>query len=193
MPKRSLRHLMLTRRRALSDEEVVSSGQQAQNNLMDLEAFAAADCVALYAAIHNEVDTGLVCQRSFALGKRVLYPKVFGHHMVFRQVEHAGQLVRGHFGIMEPFGDGVNLEAEAADLIVIPGVAFDCRGHRIGYGKGYYDRFLQHAGPSTRLVGICHDFQLIEGDIPAEYNDIRMDLVVTERRVVLCGSNRRHP
>ena len=57
-------------------------------------------------------------------------------------------------------------------------------GHRIGYGKGYYDRFLQHPGRTAHLVGLCHDFQLIDGAIPAEEHDIRMELIVTDRRII---------
>ena len=68
------------------------------------------------------------------------------------------------------------------DLIVVPGVAFDLAGHRIGYGKGFYDRFLQHPGRKAHLVGLCHDFQLIDGEIPAEGHDIRMEIIVTDRR-----------
>jgi len=113
--------------------------------------------------------------------------------MVLRQVERLEQLSPGCFGILEPCRNGVDHQADEADLIVIPGVAFDQSGHRIGYGKGYYDRFLQHPGRTAGLVGLCHDFQLIEGNIPADRHDIRMELVVTEKRIIRCGSNRRQP
>lgn len=193
MPKRSLRQQMLARRRALGRDEWLRSSRQAQQSLLGLAEFGRADCVALYAAAHNEVDTGLILEVAFQLGKRVLYPAVCGHDMVMRQVERLDQLRPGCFGILEPCRNGIDHQADEADLIIVPGVAFDLTGHRIGYGKGYYDRFLQHPGRRAVLVGLCHDFQLIDGNIPADRHDMRMELVVTDQRIIHCGSNRGRP
>jgi 5-formyltetrahydrofolate cyclo-ligase len=193
MPKRTLRQQMLAQRRELAPDEWILSSLQAQQNLLALTEYSRAGCIALYAAVHNEIDTALIVEIAFAAGKRVLYPAVCGHHMVLRRVEALEQLTRGCFGILEPCSTGVDHQADEADLIVVPGVAFDRSGHRVGYGKGYYDRFLQHPERTATLVGLCHDFQLIDGDIPADPHDIRMEIVVTERRTITCGSNRRHP
>jgi 5-formyltetrahydrofolate cyclo-ligase len=133
-----------------------------------------------------------ILETSIAAGKRVLYPAVCGERMVFRQVQGMGCLSEGCFGILEPCPTGDDHLADEPDLIVVPGVAFDGYGHRIGYGKGYYDKFLQHPGRKAHLIGLCHDFQLIDGTIPAERHDIRMEILVTDRRVIHCGSNRRH-
>lgn len=190
MPKRSLRQRMLAKRRALSSDEWLQSSRLAQQRLLALKEFTQANCIALYAATHNEVDTGLILEVAFEAGKRVLFPAVCGHEMILREVEHLEQLSPGCFGILEPCRNGVDHQAIEADLIVVPGVAFDQSGHRIGYGKGYYDRFLQHPARTDGLVGLCHDFQLIDGNIPADRHDIRMELVVTEKRIIRCGSNR---
>jgi 5-formyltetrahydrofolate cyclo-ligase len=190
MPKRSLRQQILTRRRALSREEWRESSLMAQRQLMSLEAFRQAGCVALYAPAHNETDTSDILAAAFEAGKRVLYPAVCGDRMVLRQVLGVSCLSTGCFGILEPRPTGSDHLADEPDLIVVPGVVFDCAGHRIGYGKGYYDRFLQHPDRNAHLVGLCHDFQLIEGAIPAEQHDIRMEILVTDRRIVPCGSNR---
>jgi 5-formyltetrahydrofolate cyclo-ligase len=90
----------------------------------------------------------------------------------------------GAFGIPEPCPTGIEYQADGADLIVVPGVAFDLSGNRIGYGKGYYDRFLNNPESKARLVGLCHDFQLIDGAIPADLHDIQMDIIVTGRRII---------
>lgn len=193
MPKRTLRQQMLAHRRALSHDEWLLSSRLAQENLLALEEYSRAACIAVYAAAHNEVDTALIVQTAFTVGKRVLYPAVCGHHMVLRQVEGVEQLSQGSFGILEPCSTGVDHQADGVDLIVVPGVAFDLSGHRIGYGKGFYDRFLQHPGREAALVGLCHDFQLIDGEIPADRHDIRMEIIVTDQRTIICGSNRRHP
>lgn len=184
MPKRTLRQTILAQRRALSHEQWRLASQTAQERLLALEEFQRADCIALYAPLHNETDTAMILSVAFAAGKRVLYPAVCGAHMVFRQVEGIECLSQGCFGILEPCPTGTDHQADEADLIVVPGVAFDQAGHRIGYGKGFYDRFLQHPGRSAHLIGLCHDFQLIDGQIPAETHDIRMELIVTDQRLV---------
>jgi len=184
MPKRSLRQELLARRRALSHDQWLASSRAAQAKLIELEEFKHAACIALYAPAHNETDTSGILEAAFTAGKRVLYPAVCGAHMVFRQVEGLGSLAEGSFGILEPCPTGVDHHADEPDLIVVPGVAFDLHGHRIGYGKGYYDRFLQHPGRTAHLIGLCHDFQLIDGAIPAEEHDFRMELIVSDRRII---------
>ena len=184
MPKRSLRSQLLARRRALSHDAWCASSHNAQRNLLSLDEYAQAECIALYAPAHNETDTGLILADAFRTGKRVLYPAVCGHHMVLRPVERIEELREGAFGILEPCQAGTDHQADEADLIVVPGVAFDLTGHRIGYGKGFYDRFLHHSGRTAHLIGLCHDFQLIEGPIQVDQHDIPMEIVVTEERVV---------
>ncbi|MEI6206456.1 MAG: 5-formyltetrahydrofolate cyclo-ligase [Desulfuromonadales bacterium] len=190
MPKRLLRSQLLAARRALSHDEWLTSSQSAQCNLLSLQEYSQAGCVALYAAVHKEVDTAGIVTAAFESGKRVLYPALCGKQMVFRQIEAPDTLQEGAFGIPEPCPACIAHKADEADLIVVPGVVFDLSGHRIGYGKGYYDRFLMHLGTKTRLVGFCHDFQLIDGAIPADHHDIRMEIIITDRRIVYCRSNR---
>jgi len=187
MPKWPFRQQILARRRALSHDQWLASSRSAQQLLISLEEFSGANCIALYAPAHKETDTAEILEAAFAAGKRVLYPAVCGERMVFRQVEGLRSLAEGSFGILEPCPTGVDHHADEPDLIVVPGVAFDLNGHRIGYGKGYYDRFLQHPGRKAHLVGLCHDFQLIDGAIPAEEHDIRMELIVTDRRIIHVG------
>ena len=175
---------MLSRRRGLGHDSWRASSTAAQLKLLSLDEYVRAECVALYAPAHNETDTALILADAFQAGKRVLYPAVCGHHMVFRRVEHVEALQEGTFGILEPCPTGTDHQADEADLIVMPGVAFDQSGHRIGYGKGFYDRFLHHPGCTAHLIGLCHDFQLVDGALPADSHDIPMELVVTETRII---------
>ena len=187
MPKRSLRSRMLKQREGLAPEALSTASRAAQQLLLALPEYAAAGCVALYMAIRGEIDTTLLLERCLQDGKRVLMPAVCGETMVFRPVDSLTALQPGCFGIPEPDPSGAAHDAAAFDLLVVPGVAFDHAGHRIGFGRGYYDRFLDHDGRSGALVGLCHDFQLIDENIPVEGHDIRMDKVVTDRRVVSCS------
>lgn len=184
MPKGSLRSQLLAERRALKHDAWSASSLAAQLKLLSLDEFATAECVAIYAPAHNETDTGLILASAFQAGKRVLYPAVCGNKMVFRKVEGLETLQKGTFGILEPCPIGPDHQADEADFIVVPGVAFDLTGHRIGYGKGFYDRFLHHPGRRAHLVGLCHDFQLIDDAIPADVHDIPMEIIVTEKRII---------
>lgn len=184
MPKRSLRSQLLADRLALSHAEWLESSRSAQSNLISLREYAEAGCIALYSAIRQEVDTAGIVSAAFESGKRVLYPALCGRQMVFRLVGGLETLQEGAFGILEPCPTGIEHQADEADLIVVPGVAFDLSGHRIGYGKGYYDRFLMHPGRKACLIGLCHDFQLLDRAIPADVHDIKMDIIVTDRRTI---------
>jgi len=192
MPKRSLRQLMLARRRALTHDEWRDSSLQAQRNLLNLQEYLAASCIALYAPIQNETDTAEIFAAAILAGKRVLCPAFCGQEIVLRQVKEPFSFKMGKFGIPEPPLESSEYLADEPGLIVVPGVAFDPSGHRIGFGKGYYDRFLNNPMRSAKLTGLCHDFQVTAEAIPAEEHDIRMDTVVTDKRVIRCGSNRRH-
>jgi 5-formyltetrahydrofolate cyclo-ligase len=184
MPKRLLRSQLLLQRRSLTPEAWSASSYAAQINLLSTDEYIQAECVALYASAHNETGTELIMSAAFQAGKRVLYPAVCGHQMVFRSVVRLEELRKGLFGIMEPCPTGVDHQANEPDLVVVPGVAFDLNGHRIGYGKGYYDRFLHHADCTACLVGLCHDFQLTDVAIPTDSHDIPMDIIVSDKRII---------
>lgn len=184
MPKRSLRSQLLALRRTLGHREWLESSRLAQHNMLALDEYRRAECIALYAPAHNETDTSMILTAAFETGKRVLYPAVCGHSMVFRQIEALEHLQEGAFGILEPCPSGFDHHVDEADLVVVPGVAFDHIGHRLGYGKGFYDRFLQHPGRTAHLIGLCHDFQVVESPLPADAHDIPMEVIVTDKRII---------
>ena len=190
MPKRSLRSQLVAERRALRHHDWLASSRSAQRNLLLLKEYSSAGCIALYAPINQEVDTDEIFAAAFESGKRVLYPALCDKEIVFREVMGLDTLQEGAFGILEPRPTGIEHKADKADLIVVPGVAFDLSGHRIGYGKGYYDRFLKHPERKTHLVGLCHDFQVVDGAIPTDPHDIEMEIIITDRRIIHCRSNR---
>lgn len=192
MPKKARRAGMLQQRRELSDSEWQAASRTAQLQLLNLEEYRQAHSVALYYPAHRETDTLMIAETALSEGKKLFFPVVCGLEMELHQVEDLDELKPGRFGIHEPCRRENWSRSGLPDMIVIPGVLFDLNGHRIGYGKGYYDRFLgQHDG-TCHLVGLCHDFQLTEDPIPADRHDIRMEVIVTDKRVIRLGSNRRH-
>ncbi|HTY21468.1 MAG TPA: 5-formyltetrahydrofolate cyclo-ligase [Geobacteraceae bacterium] len=183
MPKRSLRQSMLARRKGLTLAEARSASLQVQNTFISTGEFARARVVAIYAPIHNEVDTSEVMYATLASSKVLLLPAVDHDGMVLRRVSGPDDLRKGAFGIPEPTPGCPLHPPEEADLIVVPGIAFDTGGNRIGYGKGYYDRALHQLEGRGRLVGFCYDFQLVER-IAGEPHDVLMDMIISERRVI---------
>jgi len=183
MPKKALRRDLLARRRAMGQAAWQTASGAAQRRLSDLELFQQAASIALYSPIQQEVDTELLFATARAAGKRVLYPLVCDNGLQFREVSETGQRTAGAFGILEPCRLGEEYTLETVDLIVVPGVAFDLQGHRIGFGKGYYDRCLSRLQKHGILVGLCHDFQLLE-QLPTEGHDIRMEYIVTDKRII---------
>ncbi|HEX9023695.1 MAG TPA: 5-formyltetrahydrofolate cyclo-ligase [Geobacteraceae bacterium] len=186
MPKSSLRQTVLARRKALPAREAEAAGLLVQQTFTGTREFAEARAVALYAPIHNEVETADVARKALSAAKIVLFPVVCPAGIEFRRISDPAALCKGAFGIPEPDANCPVHSPGEADLIVVPGVVFDVQGRRIGYGKGYYDRALHLLEGSGRLVGFCYDFQLVE-EIPGEPHDVRMDLIITERRVIRPG------
>ena len=177
---------MLARRRGLSPADAASASLKVQKALIATSEFAAAGVVAIYAPIHNEVDTGEIMSAVLASSRMLLFPAVGRNGLEFRRVSGTWDLRRGAFGIAEPTPDCPILPPGEADMIVVPGIAFDTDGRRIGYGKGFYDRALHQLEGIGKLVGFCFDFQLVEG-ITDEPHDVQMDMIITERRIIRPG------
>lgn len=181
---------MLAQRRELSDKDWLTASEKAQLQLLSLEEYRQALSVALYYPAHRETDTMMIAEAALAEGKKLYFPAICGPNMEMRHIKDLTELKPGKFGIHEPCRPERH-EPGLPDMIIVPGVLFDLNGHRIGYGKGYYDRYLEQHSGNCHLVGLCHDFQLVDEPIPADRHDIRMEIIITENRIIRLGSNRR--
>jgi 5-formyltetrahydrofolate cyclo-ligase len=150
-------------------------------NLHGLAEYSAAKTVMFYAPIKQEVDTtGMI---SLALReKTVCLPVVRGGEIVPVEVEDESWLARGRFGIIEPRA-GNPVDAKDIDVVIVPGIGFDVRGNRLGYGRGYYDRFLKTARAAK--IGLAYDFQVVEA-LPVHDHDVRVDRIITESKIIDC-------
>lgn len=141
-------------------------------------AFRMAHTVVLYHSLPDEVYTHDFCNR-WCREKDLLLPVVVGDDLELRRYRSEEDLAMGAFGILEPTGIPFTQPADI-DLIVVPGVAFDSRGNRLGRGRGYYDRLLPRL-TKARKIGICFPFQLVE-HVPTEPLDICMDEIITIKK-----------
>ena len=158
-------------------------GLDAQRHCLELPELVSAGVVALYAPVHNEVETSLLFAELLEAGKTVLFPAVASGCLEFRRVTDVSQLTPGKYGIEEPSADCELYHPRDVDFFLVPGVAFDLLCHRVGYGKGYYDKALHAFEGRGRLAGLCYDFQVV-AEVPAAPHDVQMDMVITDRRVI---------
>jgi 5-formyltetrahydrofolate cyclo-ligase len=177
---------MLAHRKSLTEAEFKSASLLIQDALLGMDEYKRARLLAIYAPIHHEVDTARIAAEALGSGKRVAFPVVVEHGLVFREVKELSSLEKGSYGIMEPCPTCMVFEPDEVDIFILPGIAFDLQGHRIGYGKGYYDKTLHRLEGKGRFVAFCYDFQLLEA-IVGEPHDVRMDMIITEKRVIRTG------
>lgn len=168
-------------KRALPMEEKLRRSEAVMQRVEQSDAFRKATVVLLYWSMSDEVQTHTFVDRWYR-EKTVLLPCVQGDDLVLRQYTGPECLTAGEqFGIGEPMGEEWT-DLEAVDLIVVPGVAFDCEGNRMGRGRGFYDRLLKLT-PWALKVGVAYDFQMLD-HIPTEPHDVKMDVVVSEKWTV---------
>jgi 5-formyltetrahydrofolate cyclo-ligase len=185
MQKHELRREMRLKRSSLPLEQLNNVSFVIQSRFLKSAEYNAAKTVALYMPICSEISTELVLEQGLK-DKNIVLPAVSADEMVFRKIEGLSDLTCGRFSIPEPSASCPVVKGEEIDLFVLPGVAFDFAGFRIGYGKGYYDRFLSGVQKKKVLVGFCFEFQLLEL-IPSEQHDVKVDMIITEQRIIKPG------
>jgi len=183
--KARVRQAMLARRQALSPAIAAAAGAAVTNRVLALPQWATAREILLYLPVGNEVDTRVLAGRILTEGRGLLLPRCRPHApglLDLGRIDSLAEARPGRYGIPEPAADRCRPpEAFTPDLILVPGVAFDLTGRRLGFGGGYYDRLL--ALPTMAeacTVGLAYAFQMVTR-LPAEAWDRPMDVVVTEQ------------
>ena len=178
--KDEMRRKMLDMRQALSSQSVQYGSEAITERLLSLSCVQDAQIIMTYSAIKNEPDMWLLTYTLLDMGKQVALPCVTTGGLVAAAYCRDMKLDKGAYGIPQP-AMGPNDPPIKPDLVIVPGVVFDLQGCRIGFGAGYYDRFLQHS--EAIKVGVCYESQLVDR-IEADPHDVCMDYIVTERRVL---------
>ncbi len=181
--KTPLKDSILENRNSLSEKDILEKSNLIKKNLFNLVQFKKSKTIMFFVSFNNEVSTHEMIKESFK-NKTVVIPKV-AHPDIEPSViiDFDNLLPSGKFGILEPI-EAMKIAYKNIDLILVPGIAFDNEGHRIGYGLGYYDKFLKKV-PKAVKIGLCFDFQVVE-KIPKETHDVPVDFIVTEKRIVEC-------
>lgn len=185
--KSKLRKRMMSIRENQDAVEAKIKSFQIQKNLLSSEEFKKAKTIMLYASIKNEVQTSYLIEEALKNKKRVVLPitDTKNNKLLLSELQDIKHLHAGAFSIPEPKKGFVKLVKEKEiDLIVVPGVAFDKNGCRVGYGKGYYDKLLEKLKNVTK-VGIAFELQIINKSFD-EKHDVPLDKIITEERVIEC-------
>jgi 5-formyltetrahydrofolate cyclo-ligase len=178
--KAALRRQMRALRDRMPETLRAQKSRAIAERLCEAPWYTQVGCIFVYAAIGSEVDLASFCERAWADEKALFFPKVDGKQMDFYRVTGWEQLKKGAFGVLEPEACPVATEEETAQaVLLLPGVAFSREGYRIGYGGGFYDRYLERRS-SIYPVGICFSEQLTQDFVP-QAHDRSVREVITEK------------
>lgn len=175
MDKTELRREIRARKRAMTEEEIETRSAKLAQLFFASEAYQNAKTIYGYLPYNQEVRTVPMLERALKDGKKVAVPKVYGEEMKFLYLDDLNAVAKGYAGIPEPIADEPVAQDETA-LVLMPGLAFDPQGHRIGYGGGFYDKFLA-AEPHHPTLALCYEFQMLP-KLDVEDHDIPVDTVL---------------
>src|SRR5829696_195691 len=165
---------MLERRKRLICRKLQNRGKPKKDFVLKRKDFQPAKVVGAYYAFGSEVTTELIIEHAKILGKKIALPRVEEDKITFYELSSTKSLIKGRFGIMEP---PPYEHMSEIDILVVPGIAFDKKGNRLGYGKGFYDRLL--SGKRIFSIGLAYSFQLLE-NLPHDKYDKRLDAIASE-------------
>ena len=175
MNKQELRKQIRAQKRAMTIAQIEEKSRILGELFAQTEEYRRAGTIYGYLPYNQEVRTVPMLEQALRDGKRVAVPKCYGDEMRFIYMEDLSQVAPGYAGIPEPIADGP-VAADETALVLMPGLAFDPQGHRIGYGGGFYDRFLAEE-PGHPTLALCYDFQMLPS-LETEEFDIPVDRVL---------------
>lgn len=175
MDKQQIRAMIRSKKRAMTPEQIEKASRVLTASFLRTSQYRNARSIYGYLPFNQEVDTHALLLRALRDGKRVALPKIYGDVMRFVWIEDLDAVQKAGIGCPEPVADSP-LADDPEALVLLPGLAFDLQGGRMGYGGGFYDRFL--AGESHPTVALCYGFQLLP-QIPLEEHDLRVTCIIS--------------
>ncbi len=190
--KEEIRQEMRAKRKEISKEERRVAGKEICKKLIESEIYLLLKSwkVAIYLSTTHEIPTRYIARSIWESKREVVVPYWSSTKESYQLtlMKPTAKLISGKMGIREP-QERIPVTPEEVDAFILPGLAFDAQGGRLGYGAGIYDKILTQARKSVPKIAICYDWQVLEEPLPLEAHDIRMDWLVTEKRVIHCKKN----
>lgn len=179
--KKEIRKRMRVLRENMTREDMFSKSSLIFEQLITVPEYKKVEKIFTYVSMNNEVDTIMLIDYSLSMDKRVFVPKVFGKDMFFYEISDISELSPGYCGIYEPDTDGKEPDYSKTGFMCMPGVAFDKEYNRIGYGGGFYDRYLSGENKFYKAA-LAYEFQFVD-HIRTEHVDVKPDMIVTEDNI----------
>ena len=179
--KEQIRRDFKTRRRTLSCEHVRINSDKICENFLDSDIYKNCQNILAYSTIQNEVDLSQIINQALLDNKNLFLPRVEGDSMNFFRINNTDKLQIGSYNIPEP-QNGTVYQDSTNSIMLVPGIAFSTQGARIGFGKGFYDKYLSQHN-SIFKIGIAYDWQITKSWVTNEF-DINMNMIITEKREV---------
>ena len=182
--KKDLRKIILNKRNSIDNNTKEEMDREIFNKLINLDLYKEAKIIFIYLSFGSEIDTKPIIDRALEEGKEVYIPKVYKINKEMRAIRlnTFEDLEKNSMGILEPKDDFNFIAKEKIDLIIVPGAVFDFKGNRIGYGGGYYDRFLSNIKDKRNKIVLAYNLQIVD-NIEAEEHDIKVDYIITNSRI----------
>lgn len=182
--KKDLRKIILNKRNSIDNNTKEEMDREIFNKLINLDLYKEAKNIFIYLSFGSEIDTKPIIDRALEEGKEVYIPKVYKINKEMRAIRlnTFEDLEKNSMGILEPKDDFNFIAKEKIDLIIVPGAVFDFKGNRIGYGGGYYDRFLSNIKDKRNKIVLAYNLQIVD-NIEAEEHDIKVDYIITNSRI----------
>lgn len=183
MDKKLLRKTMIEKRDGVDVLYRQKAEIQIKNTLLEKDFYKKSKNIFIYVGFGSEIDTSIYIKKFLEDGKKIYVPRIGKVSRIMDAVEIDGleDLKANKYGILEPSDENQGVNKDILDLIILPGVAFDENGGRLGYGGGYYDTFLQDGLNGVTKVVLAYDFQIVKA-LPLEEHDIKADYIITEKR-----------
>lgn len=196
MTKTQIRMKMRKERNSLLATEQTELNKSIYKKLYDLDVYHKSSTLFTYVSFQSEINTIAIIDQAFREKKQIYIPRVEGKEMEFYKIDSMDSLSISSMGIKEPYQDetkrftgrGESLNHKEMQLMFLPGLAFDILGNRIGYGAGYYDRYLQRHSKDTFIkIAFAYEFQILD-KINAENHDVKADIIITPKQIVRCDA-----
>ncbi len=188
MNKKSIRNIILSKRKSMSENEIISKSNKIIKTLIETDFYKYSKVIMTYVNFRHEVKTKALIIHSL-INKRIIIPKTIPEtkELILSELKDYEQdLDIGSYGVLEPKSEFIRtVSYDIIDLVLVPGAVFDAKGNRIGYGAGYYDRFFNKLDKSIPKIALAYDFQIVDMLTPDKY-DVPMDYIITESRFIQC-------
>ena len=185
--KKQIRKLIISKRDNLDKDLKNVYDEKIKNNLINKDMFIKSQNIFIYVGFGSEINTSQYIEEFLSINKNILIPRteIETKKMDAVKIHNLNDLQKDKYGILEPKKSLPAFSKDKIDLVILPGVAFSESGDRIGYGGGYYDRYLKSLNNNIPKVALCYEFQ-IQNNLISEIHDIKADYVITEERFIVC-------